>query len=283
MTNRSPLFRLMDWLRAPDCRLSPTSRWVAAAIGFRMNKEGVAWPSERLLSQDTGLSEKSVQRAIKAPDGVRLVFEIERGGSPRGGTRASNTYRLKETPDKVSPVQPLTEGPRSDADRGHSVTPLLTESPLTPDRESYRSIQEESKKNPRRSSATQRKLSQLQQDPRCVEVAEAWRAAFGRGRLTLGVLEASQRALDAGYEPKDMAAVVEAVAKAKEEPGAFPRGSLIRWAAENNIRPRYVLRPGVLDDLISDLGRKRPAEVVPFDSLTFEEQDRRLSAGAGRA
>ncbi len=147
-------------------------------------------------------------------------------------------------------------------------------------------------------SATETKRQGLEAVPTVRAVAEAYREAVNRKAVTLGMLEAARRGLDAGATVEDLARIARAVGAARKTPSLAPRGGLLAWALEHQkLDPDYVFRPSNVDKLVTeaeavlkaaepqsaaappDQYAGRPLDEVPFH-LRRAEAARRQVAGA---
>jgi len=59
-----PKFEVFDRVLSPRCRLKPAERFVALAIGNRLNRNGECWPSIADIVARTGYSRATVKRAL---------------------------------------------------------------------------------------------------------------------------------------------------------------------------------------------------------------------------
>lgn len=87
-------------------KLPSTTKFVLVVIADRANHEGVCWPSRKDIAERTGLSERSVTRAIDElkSDGLIQVKEQRR----KDGYKTNNLYQLisgdRESP-KEQPIE----------------------------------------------------------------------------------------------------------------------------------------------------------------------------------
>jgi len=92
----------------------------AFALHSYLGSKDHAWPSVATLSADTGLSPRSVQRAVRKLVEVGLL--VVEGRTRRDGSHTSNIYRFQVSPPPAT-VTPLEEKPNpkdiSHARQGH--------------------------------------------------------------------------------------------------------------------------------------------------------------------
>lgn len=71
------------WAMTKD-RLNPSMTLVLMSLADQMNHDGLCWPSHAYTASRTGMSEKQVQRHVKALKGLGLIRVIrnENGGKP---------------------------------------------------------------------------------------------------------------------------------------------------------------------------------------------------------
>jgi DNA-binding transcriptional MocR family regulator len=85
-----------------DSNLDPTAKHVALTLDTYMNSRGLAWPSRATLAEATGLSVRTVERALKRVSQSGLIIVI------RGRGRTSNLYRANL---RSSDTDVATNGP----------------------------------------------------------------------------------------------------------------------------------------------------------------------------
>jgi hypothetical protein len=89
----SPLFTWRLAIASKDSDLPPTVRLAAHTLALHMNTDGGScFPSIATLAAESGLSERSVQKAIRHLEDAGWL-RVRLGGSPRGGRRRANTYQ----------------------------------------------------------------------------------------------------------------------------------------------------------------------------------------------
>ncbi len=259
-------------------------RLVALAIADHLGVNATAWPSRKRLATWTGLSVSTIKASVRRlSEGPARIFDLEPGGSAPGQAPRANRYRVASRPGHAATGSP------GDRDRvtarpvpGHEPTPNVS-------RTSQRTSQ------PSRSSETERRRKALEALPNVAVVAEAYRAALGRKSLTLGMLEAARRGLDAGATADDLQLIARAVGLAKETPSLAPRGGLLAWAVDHGkLDAAYLFRPDNLDKLGQEAEAvaraaqpeaeapryaDRPLDEVPFHERA-REAARRREAGA---
>jgi hypothetical protein len=84
--------------------LDPSAKAVLLALAFHANRDGVAWPRLGILQDDTGLTERTIERALDRLASTALVQIIHNPGRP-------SSYLV--TPVTVTGVTPVivTGGP----------------------------------------------------------------------------------------------------------------------------------------------------------------------------
>lgn len=102
--------------------VSPTTRLVLLALATHLNREGQAWPSEKTLALETGLSERAVLSHLE----IAVTDSwIERAASrDQGKAWRRYTYTIRtpsnsalRTAPRSAPPQPQGDAPRSGANR----------------------------------------------------------------------------------------------------------------------------------------------------------------------
>lgn len=125
-------FSLVDMVRAvfADTSLKPVEKLVLLALARHADGNGECWPSQKLIAEETSLSDRAVRAAVKALHG-RWITHIPRGGKV-------STYRV--TPEPRSAVQPVTpeshsgvSPPTPEPRSGHPGTTFLTPRNDVPD------------------------------------------------------------------------------------------------------------------------------------------------------
>jgi hypothetical protein len=112
-------YTAIRWVRKAPCRETSDKLilMILASYGNRDGDTVDAWPSMETLIEDSGLSERTVYRAIErlCEDGL-----IER--FPPAGSRKSNTYRLnvppqekKQAPRNANPRRIPSAGPSQES------------------------------------------------------------------------------------------------------------------------------------------------------------------------
>lgn len=103
----------------------PTEKLVFLALADCANDEGLAWPSIATIARKTGVSDRSVQRAIRMGETRGLIVREEVKGK---GCRYWITLRHSVTPDTVSRVTNATKTPDTVSPHPrHSVTQTINE------------------------------------------------------------------------------------------------------------------------------------------------------------
>lgn len=104
-----------EWVTwAYQQQLAPTTKFVLVVMGDRADHEGYCWPSRRDIAEKTGLSERSVSRAISDLEENGYIKIVPR--RRKDGFKASNGYYLQNSShDNLSPendqVSSDTESP----------------------------------------------------------------------------------------------------------------------------------------------------------------------------
>ena len=92
-----PVFQVFQTWCRKESRLTPNARHVLVQIAKRMQPDAdgrqVAFMGQRRLSEDTGLSESTVRRAVKELR-VAGVIKTSLGGVTRGHPHLCNEYEL---------------------------------------------------------------------------------------------------------------------------------------------------------------------------------------------
>lgn len=87
--------------------LTPTRKLVLVALADRCNKDTLRCdPSVRKLSDDTGLSERTVERALLDLEEARLVVRVPR--TRENGSATTNDYRFPDVTVSPPPRHPVT-------------------------------------------------------------------------------------------------------------------------------------------------------------------------------
>jgi hypothetical protein len=103
----------------------PTEKLVFLALADCANDEGLAWPSIATIARKTGVSDRSVQRAIRMGETRGLIVREEVKGK---GCRYWISPRHSVTPDTVSRVTNATKTPDTMSPHPrHSVTQTIRE------------------------------------------------------------------------------------------------------------------------------------------------------------
>ncbi len=82
-------YKLISWAKKQD--LSPGRKSVLMNLCIRADNYGVCFPSQRRIAEDTGYSERTVRRHIKALEDAGL---IERERRQKGYIRSSDSYMI---------------------------------------------------------------------------------------------------------------------------------------------------------------------------------------------
>lgn len=273
-----------DLVTAPASPFGHVDRLVALAIADHLGASGMAWPSRKRLATWTGLGETTIKAAIRRLcEGPARIFDLEPGGSEPGQAPRAHRYRVARRPGRETTGAPDDPNP---------VAPRPQ-----PGREATSKVLRMSKRTsqPPRGSETEQRRKALEALPNVSIAAEAYREAVGRKSLTLGMLEAARRGLDAGATVADLSAIARAVGLAKKTPSLAPRGGLLAWAVEKGkLDAAYLFRPDNLDKLaqeaeaVARVGQAepeaprysgRPLDEVPFHERA-REAARRREAGA---
>jgi DNA-binding Lrp family transcriptional regulator len=88
--------------------LPPTEKLVLLALADAANDEGLCWPSIATIARKSGFSERSVQRSIRAAEGMGLITREEVIGK---GCKYRLIPRQSGTGDRVAPVTETTKTP----------------------------------------------------------------------------------------------------------------------------------------------------------------------------
>jgi hypothetical protein len=127
--SKAPIFTVRDVVTARGAPYKPVERLVALAIADHMGSGDApaAWPSIRTIAVWTGLHRATVVRALEVLcKGPGALFELVAGGSPLGGARASNTYRLRAAVPVAESDQSLSTTSRTQRhDQSHTATRLV--------------------------------------------------------------------------------------------------------------------------------------------------------------
>jgi hypothetical protein len=91
-----------------EIAMPPTDKLVLLALADAANDEGYCWPSISTIARKSGVSERSVQRAIRKAETDGLVKRQEVIGK---GCKYWLAPRHSATPDTLSPVTPATPTP----------------------------------------------------------------------------------------------------------------------------------------------------------------------------
>ena len=158
--------------------IPPLEKLVLLALAERHNKDtGKCYPSMTLMAEDTGMSRRSVMRAIRGLEERGLITCDRTYGKSTFYHLHIGKLTIETTGDRESPVTESHQLPVTESHRCQSVTgdrespPLVTESHRTGDRESP-----EPKKNlkvePKRKR--QRKVDPLEVELPTSVNSEAW-------------------------------------------------------------------------------------------------------------
>lgn len=107
-----------------ETALEPTDKLVILALADCANDEGLCWPSIATVARKSGVSERSVQRAIRKAEGAGILTRTEVKGKgckyvlhPRHTVTPdtqSPPTECHHTPDTVSPKPSRTTKPKKD-------------------------------------------------------------------------------------------------------------------------------------------------------------------------
>ena len=101
----------LEWLEENAGALSAPEKHTAITLSLYMSERGdSAFPSVGTLAEDTGLSRRAVQAALKRLVELGWLLEVERGGV-RGGRRRATEYRATFPPKGAgdAPVEDAAE------------------------------------------------------------------------------------------------------------------------------------------------------------------------------
>ena len=116
----------IDWAIRQQC--PPTEKLILIVLANRANNAAECWPSMQSVVEDTGLSERSIQAAIRSMRGKGLVT-VEAGG----GRNRTNLYRLhiRETPQDTheTPQMPHPHADSQTPQNLHETPQILYETP----------------------------------------------------------------------------------------------------------------------------------------------------------
>lgn len=154
--------------------LSPTQKTVLLHLIDRTNKHGQCWPSQPLLSKQTGFSPKTIQRAVQELTKAGFISVVFSGK----GRAHSNIYQLD-----VNAIGKLTVKSSSSDEENRSESPLLGEEnrsespplrslcpplrslcPLKGVTESYKEIQEDIQEEIHEEGSAQQKAKEIDPD-----------------------------------------------------------------------------------------------------------------------
>lgn len=264
--------------------LGHVDRLVALAIADHLGANAMAWPSRKRLATWTGLGETAIKAAIRRLcEGPARIFDLKPGGSEPGQPPRAHRYRVAARPGHETTGSPDDRYP-------------VAARPI-PGRQATSNVLRTSQRTsqPPRASETERRRKELEALPSVCIVADAYREALGRKSLTLGMLEAARKGLDAGATVDDLRAIARAAGLAKRTPGLAPQGGLLSWAVEKGkLDADYLFGPSNLDKLAGDAEKVlragqaepeapryvgRPLDEVPFHERA-REAARRREAGA---
>jgi biotin operon repressor len=92
-----------------DSPLEAREKFVLLAMALYLNtKTGTCWPGLKRLSDQTGLSEKSIRRAIKTLESIGAIEMTKRASDT--GRWVSNEYRIDLEKLESLPAVNLTSG-----------------------------------------------------------------------------------------------------------------------------------------------------------------------------
>ena len=99
----------VDWARRQ--RVKSPQKVVLYALASRCNAHGECWPSQPQLCDDTGLSTRTLRRALHTLRDCGLVKIVPRGRHKDKGGRSSDLYIISMVPaESVIPPSPLPRG-----------------------------------------------------------------------------------------------------------------------------------------------------------------------------
>lgn len=115
-------YKFVDWAWEQETQ-TPSEKLVLLALARRSNDSGFCWPSVARIALDTGVSERSVQRAIKTLNEREVIGVRTRKNNQR---TTSSMYVLggdKTTPSGATKCHP--RGRQNDTPGGDKMTPEL--------------------------------------------------------------------------------------------------------------------------------------------------------------
>lgn len=124
-----------------ELQLLPTDKLVLLALADCANDDGHCWPSIATIARKSGVSERSVQRAIRKAEEAKLIHRQEVIGK---GCKYRIDPRHGVTPDRVSPPTPSHPTPDTVSPKPSRTikNPVGSSEPTTPNGVSVQQLQE---------------------------------------------------------------------------------------------------------------------------------------------